>query len=56
MRLHTGAKPFTCPHCPATFRTSGHRKSHLITHMVNPYKPKDIEDLSPPPPSSQGGK
>jgi len=33
MRLHTGARPFRCPHCDLTFRTSGHRKSHVVQHF-----------------------
>ena len=33
MRLHTGAKPFQCPHCSQCFRTSGHRKSHVVQHF-----------------------
>lgn len=35
MRLHTGAKPFKCPHCDLRFRTSGRRKTHIQCH----YKP-----------------
>ena len=33
MRLHTGAKPFKCPHCDLRFRTSGHRKCHVAQHF-----------------------
>lgn len=31
-----GAKPFKCPFCDVSFRTSSHRKSHLmVAHMPN---------------------
>ncbi|GFS46160.1 zinc finger protein 236 [Nephila pilipes] len=33
MRLHTGSRPFKCPHCELCFRTSGHRKSHMASHF-----------------------
>lgn len=33
MRLHTGAKPFKCPHCDLRFRTSGRRKTHIQCHF-----------------------
>ncbi|XP_059483304.1 zinc finger protein 236-like [Neocloeon triangulifer] len=29
MRIHTGARPLKCMHCPLSFRTSGHRKAHI---------------------------
>ncbi|XP_065352635.1 zinc finger protein 236-like [Cloeon dipterum] len=31
MRIHTGARPMKCPHCPLSFRTSGHRKAHVLS-------------------------
>lgn len=31
-----GAKPFKCPFCDVSFRTSGHRKSHImVAHIPN---------------------
>lgn len=32
-RLHTGAKPYPCPHCPMTFRTATHKSAHLKVHL-----------------------
>lgn len=29
----TGSKPFRCPVCNQRFRTSGHRKAHLMSHI-----------------------
>lgn len=35
MRIHSGSKPFKCPYCDETFRTSGLRKGHLSSvHQV----------------------
>lgn len=38
MRLHTGAKPFKCPHCELRFRTSGRRKTHIQCHFKSEAK------------------
>ncbi|GFN95295.1 Zinc finger protein 236, partial [Plakobranchus ocellatus] len=43
MRLHTGAKPFKCMHCDLRFRTSGHRKSHMVSH----FKPEGVAKKKP---------
>lgn len=31
--IFLGLKPFKCHHCDLTFRTSGHRKSHMVSHF-----------------------
>lgn len=43
--LFLGSKPFRCPVCDMRFRTSGHRKVHLLSHVREqkenkPRKPK----------------
>ena len=30
---YIGAKPFDCPQCDKSFRTSAHRKSHITSHF-----------------------
>lgn len=32
MRLHTGVKPYICHICQKAFRTTGHCKSHILSH------------------------
>lgn len=51
MRLHTGAKPFKCPHCELRFRTSGRRKTHMQFH----YKPDPKKARKPAARSSSEG-
>lgn len=41
-----GAKPFKCPHCELTFRTSGHRKSHMVSHFKDKSKSKRKSNYS----------
>ena len=36
MRLHTGSKPYKCPHCPAMFRAPNSRIHHIATHFADP--------------------
>lgn len=39
----TGSKPFKCNSCDLRFRTSGHRKVHLLTHMREHKDPSKIK-------------
>lgn len=32
MRVHTGEKPYKCPHCPHAFTQSNDLKSHIRRH------------------------
>lgn len=33
LRIHTASKPYGCPHCSLSFRTTGHRQSHVKAHL-----------------------
>lgn len=33
LRIHTASKPYNCPHCSLSFRTTGHRQSHIKVHL-----------------------
>lgn len=33
LRIHTASKPYACPHCSLSFRTTGHRQSHVKAHL-----------------------
>lgn len=33
LRIHTASKPYNCPHCSLSFRTTGHRQSHVKAHL-----------------------
>lgn len=40
-----GVKPYQCQLCPAKFRTSGHRKAHLLNHMKNSTNKKPSNEM-----------
>lgn len=38
LRIHTASKPYGCPHCSLSFRTTGHRQSHIKAHLKEAQK------------------
>lgn len=32
INIFIGSRPFECPLCKMTFRTSGHKRAHLLVH------------------------
>lgn len=33
-----GSRPFECPLCEMTFRTSGHKRAHLLVHYRGAFR------------------
>jgi hypothetical protein len=37
IRIHTGVKPFTCPHCSKSCTTTSNLRAHVRVHRNKPY-------------------